>query len=154
MKPWLDYYPSDVPHSIDLSANSSVVGLFDEAVAMFPEHIALECFGHTITFQQVDRASNALATALQNQYSVKKGDHVAVMLPNIFAYQVVMLAVMKVGAVQVNVNPLYTPRELEHQLNDSGSEIIFLYSGSAQSLAPIRDQTSIRCDVNSPKPGR
>lgn len=143
MKPWLDYYPSDVPHSIDLSANSSIVSLFDEAVAKFPEHIALECFGHTMSFRQFDHASSALAAALQNQYGVKKGDRVAVMLPNIFAYPVVMLAVLKIGAVQVNVNPLYTPRELEHQLNDSGAETIFLYSGSAQSLAPIRGQTSI-----------
>lgn len=143
MKPWLDFYPSAVPHSIDLSANSSVVSLFTDAVEKFPEHIALECFGHTMTFRQFDHASNTLAYALQNLYGVKKGDRVAVMLPNIFAYPIVMLATLKVGAVLVNVNPLYTSRELEHQLSDSGAETIFVYSGSVPSLAPVRGQSPI-----------
>lgn len=143
MKPWLDSYPSDVPHTIEVDDSRSVVSLFDDAVKQFPDHVALECFGKTMTYRQVADASDAMAAALQQKYDVKKGDRVAVMLPNIFAYPVVMLGVLKTGAVQVNVNPLYTPRELEHQLNDSGSETIILYSASTPALAPIRDNTSI-----------
>lgn len=143
MNPWLDSYPSNVPHNIDPDAYPSIVSLFSNAVQRFPEHVALECFGKSMTYGELDSVSDALAHALQIQYGVKKGDRVAVMLPNIFAYPVVMLAVLKTGAIQVNVNPLYTPRELEHQLNDSGAETIFIYSGSVPSLAPIRKNTSI-----------
>lgn len=143
MKPWLDAYPSDVPHSIDPDTYPSVVSLFCEAVKSFPEHTALECFGKTMSYQQLDRASDALAYALQQQFGVEKGERVAIMLPNIFAYPVAMLAILKVGAVQVNVNPLYTPRELEHQLNDSGAETIIIYSGSVASLVPVRESTPV-----------
>lgn len=143
MKPWLDSYPSDVPHTIEVDQSQSVVSLFEESINRFPDHVALECFGKTMTYRQLGDASDAMAAALQQKYGVKKGDRVAVMLPNIFAYPVVMLGVLKAGAVQVNVNPLYTPRELEHQLNDSGSETIILFSASAASLAPIRKDTDI-----------
>lgn len=143
MKPWLDSYPSDVPHTINADAYPSVLGLFEDAVQKFPGHVALECFGKSLTYRELDKESDALACALQSQYGVKKGDRIAVMLPNIFAYPIALLAVLKTGAIQVNVNPLYTPRELEHQLNDSGAETILIYSGSAPSLAAIRDNTSI-----------
>lgn len=143
MKPWLDFYPSDVPHSIDLDPDTSVVSLFNDAIKTFPDHIALECFAKTMTFAQLDHAANALASALQSQFGVKKGDRVAVMLPNIFAYPIAMLAILRVGAVQVNVNPLYTPRELEHQLTDSGAETIVVYSSAAQTLASALNQTPI-----------
>ncbi|MBW0148494.1 AMP-binding protein [Marinobacter arenosus] len=143
MKPWLDSYPADVPPTIDPDTHASVTSLFNDAIKRFPEHAALECFGHTMTYGQLDEASDALASALQQQYEVKKGDRIAVMLPNIFAYPVAMLAILKVGAIQVNVNPLYTSRELEHQLNDSGAETMFIYSGSVASLTPIRDATSV-----------
>ena len=143
MKPWLDSYPDNVPHTVDVDQSQSVVSLFENAVGQFPDHVALECFGKTMTYRQLGDASDAMAAALQQKYGVKKGDRVAVMLPNIFAYPVVMLGVLKAGAVQVNVNPLYTPRELEHQLNDSGSETIILYSASTPSLAPIRKDTSV-----------
>lgn len=143
MKPWLDSYPDDVPHTIDLDDSQSVVALFKEAIGRFPDHVALECFGQSMTYRQLDAASDAVATALQKQCGVKKGDRVAIMLPNIFAYPVTMLGVLKTGAVQVNVNPLYTPRELEHQLNDSGAETIIIYSASTPALAPIRGNTSV-----------
>ncbi|MGQ7271289.1 AMP-binding protein [Marinobacter nauticus] len=143
MKPWLDSYPSDVPHTVDVDAYDSVLGLFRDAIAKFPDHVAIECFGASLTFRELDNESDALAHALQSRYGVAKGDRIAVMLPNIFAYPIALLAVLKTGAVQVNVNPLYTPRELEHQLNDSGAETILVYSGSAPSLAAIRHQTSI-----------
>ncbi|MGC8119924.1 AMP-binding protein [Marinobacter sp. VGCF2001] len=152
MKPWLDSYPDNIPHTINVDTSQSVASLFDSAIAKFPDHVALECFGKTMTYRELGEASDAVAAALQQQYGVKKGDRVAVMLPNIFAYPVVMLGVIKAGAVQVNVNPLYTPRELEHQLNDSGAELIVLYSASAPALAPIRQDTSIQ-NVVTVNPG-
>lgn len=106
MKPWLDSYPSDVPHTVDVDAYDSVLGLFRDAIAKFPDHVAIECFGASLTFRELDDESDALAHALQSRYGVAKGDRIAVMLPNIFAYPIALLAVLKTGAVQVNVNPL------------------------------------------------
>lgn len=143
MKPWCDAYPSDVPHTIDPDVFGSVLALFQSAVERFPDHAALECFGQSMTYADLDRESDALAAALQRQYGVRKGDRVAVMLPNIFAYPVAMLAVLKTGAVQVNVNPLYTARELEHQLNDSGAKIMLIYADSVSALVPVRESSPV-----------
>ncbi|MDO3720969.1 AMP-binding protein [Marinobacter sp. chi1] len=143
-QPWLQHYPDNVPHTINPDEFSSVQALFKQAVEKFPDHIALECFGLTLTYQQLDAVSDTLATAMQKELGIAKGDRVAVMLPNLFAYPISLLAILKTGAIQVNVNPLYTPRELEHQLNDSGAEHIIIYTGSTPALADIRDKTSIR----------
>lgn len=143
-QPWLNQYPDNVPHTINADKYGSVTQLFQSSVEQFSDHVALECFGATMTYKQLDDAANAVAAFLQKECDVKKGDRVAIMLPNLFAYPVLMLGILKTGAVQVNVNPLYTPRELEHQLNDSGSQHIFVYKGSTSALAAVRDKTDIK----------
>src|SRR5262249_34469723 len=102
------------------------------------------CFGQTLTYADTYRLSRHFAACLQDELGVKKGDRVAVMLPNIPAFPLAMLGIVRAGAVQVNVNPLYTPRELEHQLNDAGAETIVIFSGVSATLAQIIDKTPIK----------
>ena len=95
-------------------------------------------------YAQFDAASRSVAAYLQNKMGVKRGDRVALMCPNIFAFPVAMMGILRAGATQVNVNPLYTPRELQHQLNDAGVETILLFSGSTPTLSAILDDTAIK----------
>ena len=105
---------------------------------------AFRCFGQTLTYADTDRLSRAFGAYLQQKLGVRKGDRIAVMLPNIPAFPLAMMGIVRAGAVQVNVNPLYTPRELEHQLNDAGVEIIVVFSGASTALAEVIDKTSIK----------
>ena len=104
---------------------------------------AFRCFGKTLTYADTDRLSRAFAAYLQNKLGIRKGDRVAVMLPNLPAFPLAMLGIIRAGAVQVNVNPLYTPRELEHQLNDSGARAIVIFGGVTATLAEIIAHTKI-----------
>src|SRR5215813_7210943 len=104
---------------------------------------AFHCFGRTLTYADTDRLSRNFAAYLQSKLGVRKGDRIAVMLPNLPAFPLTMLGIIRAGAIQVNVNPLYTPRELEHQLNDSGAKAIVIFSGVSGTLAEIIGHTSI-----------
>ena len=97
-----------------------------------------------MTYAEVDRASRALAAWLQKKLGVKRGDRVALMVPNVFAFPVAMLGIHRAGAAQVNVNPLYTPHELQHQLKDAGAEIIVIFTGSTSTLAEIVADTPVK----------
>ncbi|WP_138440480.1 AMP-binding protein [Marinobacter alexandrii] len=146
-KIWFDHYPKGIPHEINPDTYSSLTHLFKQAVEKFSDLEALECFGETLTYAELDQLSDVVACLLQDRYGVKKGDRIAVMLPNVFAYPIVMWGILKAGGVQVNVNPLYTARELEHQLNDSGATAMFCYNGSTEALAAIQGNTSVGCVV-------
>ena len=141
-KAWFDHYPKGIPYEINPDAYSSLTQLFKQAVEKFSDLEAIECFGTTLSYAELDRLSDSVAYLLQDRFGVKKGDRIAVMLPNIFAYPIVMWGILKAGGVQVNVNPLYTARELEHQLNDSGATAMFCYNGSTEALAAIQANTS------------
>ncbi len=143
-KAWFDHYPKGIPYEINPDAYSSLTQLFKQAVEKFSDLEAIECFGTTLSYAELDRLSDSVAYLLQDRFGVKKGDRIAVMLPNIFAYPIVMWGILKAGGVQVNVNPLYTARELEHQLNDSGATAMFCYNGSTEALAAIQANTSVR----------
>lgn len=142
--PWINTYATGVPVEIDADAYSSVVALFDAAVERFADLPAFECFGTTMSYAEIDRASRAVAAYLQQKLGVRRGDRVALMSPNTFAFPIVMLGILRAGAAQVNVNPLYTPRELAHQLNDAGVEIIIVFGGSTPALADIIDETPVK----------
>src|SRR5262249_49069199 len=118
-----------IPAEIDADAHDSVLEMLEGAMVRFAEKPAFRCFGQTLSYADTDRLSRNFAAYLQSKLSVRKGDRIAVMLPNIPAFPIAMLGIVRAGAVQVNVNPLYTPRELEHQLNDAGAEIIVIFSG-------------------------
>ena len=144
-QPWLATYRNNgIPAGINADAYPSVVHLMEAAMTRYADKPAFRAFGQTLSYADVDRQSGAFAAWLQNKLGVKKGDRIAVMAPNLLAFPIAMLGIVRAGAVQVNVNPLYTPRELEHQLNDSGSRIILIFNGSTPTLAEVVGKTGIQ----------
>ena len=143
-KPWFDQYDSWVPHEIDADAYNNVVDMLMEAGDRFSDKVAYSNFGATKTYGEVMSLSRDFAAYLQNELGVEKGDRVALMAPNMMAFPVAMLGIIRAGGVQVNVNPMYTPRELEHQLNDADVDTIVIFSGSTGTLAEIIGDTKIK----------
>jgi len=137
-KIWLKQYPAGVPAQIDVTLYASLVTLLEESFTKHRTRPAYIFMGRTITFGQVDDASRALAAYLQS-LGLDKGDRVAIMLPNVPQYPVAVAAILRAGYVVVNVNPLYTPRELEHQLKDSGAKAIVILENFAATLAQVID---------------
>ena len=140
---WLNGYGERIPTEINPDAYGSVLEMLEGAMKRYADKPALRCFGKTLTYADTDRLSRAFAAYLQNKLGIRKGDRVAVMLPNLPAFPLAMLGIIRAGAVQVNVNPLYTPRELEHQLNDSGARAIVIFGGVTATLAEIIAHTKI-----------
>ena len=135
-KIWLKQYPAGVPAEIDVGQYPSLVALLDDSFRRYADRLAYKFIGKSITFRQVDQASIAFAAWLQAQGLVK-GERVAVMMPNVPQYPVVVAAILRAGLVVVNVNPLYTPRELEYQLKDSGAKAIIVLENFAHVLAQV-----------------
>src|SRR5215467_7651252 len=143
-KHWLAAYGERVPAEIDPDAHGSVAEMLEGAMKRYAGKPAFRCFGQTLTYADTDRLSRCFAAYLQCELGVKKGERIAVMLPNIPAFPLAMLGIVRAGAVQVNVNPLYTPHELQHQLNDAGAEIIVIFSGVSATLAEIAGATRVK----------
>ncbi|MDQ2736233.1 MAG: long-chain-fatty-acid--CoA ligase [Pseudomonadota bacterium] len=135
-KIWLKQYPAGVPAEIDVNQYPSLVALLDESFRRYADRVAYKFMGKAITFRQVDDASRAFAAWLQAQ-GLAKGDRVAIMMPNVPQYPVAVAGILRAGLVVVNVNPLYTPRELEHQLKDSGATAIVILENFAGTLAKV-----------------
>ncbi|HLO94736.1 MAG TPA: long-chain-fatty-acid--CoA ligase [Burkholderiaceae bacterium] len=135
-KPWLKSYPAGVPAEIQAEQYASLVELMDAAFKKFPDRPAYKLMGRSLSFAQIDEASRALAAYLQG-LGLEKGDRVAIMMPNIPQYPVAVAAVLRAGFVVVNVNPLYTPRELEHQLKDAGARAIVIIENFAATLQQV-----------------
>jgi long-chain acyl-CoA synthetase len=142
-KIWLKSYPQGVPAEIDPNAYASVVQIFDESVKLYASRSAYTCMGKSITFSELDEASRAFACFLQSR-GLRKGARVAVMLPNVLQYPVCLFGVLRAGCVVANVNPLYTPRELEHQLTDSGAETIVVLENFAHTLQDVIAKTPVK----------
>src|SRR5262245_8750533 len=149
---WLDAYGDKIPCEIDPDAHGSVLAMLEAAMQRFADRPAFRCFGQTLTFADADRRSRDFAAYLQGKLGVQKGDRIAVMLPNIAAFPLAVLGIVRAGGVQVNVNPLYTPRELEYQLNDAGVETIVIFNGVSATLAEIIGKTAVK-QVISVAPG-
>ena len=124
-KTWLKHYPAGVPAEIDIAQYKSLVELIEESFKKYRDASAYKFMGNSISFVQVDDLSRAFAAYLQS-LGLEKGDRVAIMMPNVPQYPVAVAGVLRAGLVVVNVNPLYTPRELEHQLKDSGAKAIVI----------------------------
>ena len=135
-KTWLKQYPAGVPANVDIAQYASLVSLLDDSFKKYAARTAYRFMGKAISFAQVDEASRALAAYLQAQ-GLDKGDRVAIMLPNVPQYPVAVAAILRAGYVVVNVNPLYTPRELEHQLKDSGAKAIVMIENFATTLQQV-----------------
>ncbi|MGE0333325.1 MAG: long-chain-fatty-acid--CoA ligase [Ramlibacter sp.] len=142
-RPWLSAYPPGVPADIDPSAYSSLVGLMEESFQKHASRVAYSFMGKDVTFGQTDSLSRALAAYLQG-LGLVKGDRVAIMMPNVPQYPVAVAAILRAGFVVVNVNPLYTPRELEHQLKDSGSKAIIIIENFANTLEQCIAATPVK----------
>jgi long-chain acyl-CoA synthetase len=132
-KTWLKQYPSGVPEQIDVEQYTSLTALIDESLKKYADLPAYKFMGKVFTFRQVDDASRAFAAYLQT-LGLEKGDRVAIMMPNVPQYPIAVAGILRAGLVVVNVNPLYTPRELEHQLKDSGSKAILIIENFAATL--------------------
>lgn len=143
-KIWLTRYPANVPADIDPDTYTSLVDLFENAVARYADLPAFINMGEVMTFRKLEERSRAFAAYLQNQLHLQKGDRVALMMPNLLQYPVALFGILRAGLVVVNVNPLYTPRELEHQLKDSGATAIVIVSSFAHTLEKVVYKTDVK----------
>lgn len=143
-KVWLNRYPADVPAEINADRYESLVGLFEAAVKRYGDRAAFINMGQQMSFNQLEERSRAFAAWLQQGLGLIKGDRVALMMPNLLQYPVALFGVLRAGMTVVNVNPLYTPRELKHQLNDSGASAIVIVSNFAHTLEKVVAETAIK----------
>jgi len=148
-KPWLAQYPAAVPAEIDFGPLASLNDVLGASCARFADRPAFNSMGTVMSFRQLDEASRAFAAWLQKVAGLKRGDRVALMMPNLLQYPVAMFGVLRAGMVVVNVNPLYTPRELEHQLNDSGAAAIVVLENFAHTLEQVLRATRVRVVVTT-----
>ena len=140
---WLKQYPAGVPADIDVTQYSSLVELLEESFAKFGDRKAFICMDKSISYRDLDEMSLALAAYLQSK-GLQKGARVALMMPNVLQYPVSTAAVLRAGYAVVNVNPLYTPRELEHQLKDSGAEAVIVLENFATTVQQVIARTAVK----------
>src|SRR5437899_4095332 len=140
---WLKQYPAGVPADIDVTQYTSLVELLEESFAKFSDRKAFICMDKAISYRDLDEMSLALASYLQSK-GLQKGARVALMMPNVLQYPVSTAAVLRAGYAVVNVNPLYTPRELEHQLKDSGAEAIVVLENFATTVQQVIAMTVVK----------
>lgn len=143
-KVWLKRYPADVPAEINADRYTSLVDLVEQATQRYADQTAFINMGQPLTYRQLEQKSRAFAAYLQSSLGLKKGDRVALMMPNLLQYPVALFGVLRAGMVVVNVNPLYTPRELKHQLNDSGASAIVIVSNFAHTLEKVVAETAVK----------
>lgn len=141
---WLKFYPDGVPHDIDSGEYSSVIEIFKKTCERYPDSPGYSNFGKTLTFSQVDSLSKQFAAYLQNDLGMTKGDRLGIMLPNVLQYPVALFGAMRAGIVVVNIDPLYRPRELTHQLNDSGADAILFLENFGDVVEQTLPQTSLK----------
>ncbi len=143
-KIWLDSYPEGIEHDVDADKYASLIDIVEQASQQFSSRTAYINMDKSLSFGEVDRLSEQFASYLQNYLGIVKGDKVALMMPNCLQYPVALFGALKAGAVVVNVNPLYTARELKHQMNDSGAQTIIIIENFAHTLEKVIDETPIK----------
>ncbi len=142
--PWLKNYPEVVPAEVDVKRYNNLCEAFDEACKKFREKPALSNLGATLTYHDYDRLTGQFASFLQHELKLKKGDRIAIQMPNLLQYNIALFGAFRAGLVVVNTNPLYTAREMEHQFKDSGAKAIVILANFAHLLAEILPSTSIQ----------
>src|ERR1700690_3035906 len=142
---WLKNYPAGVPTDNDPDQYASLTEMFDKVCAAYGNVPAYTNMGATLSFAQLDELSRAFAAWLQNKSGLGAGDRVALMMPNILQYPIALFGVLRAGMVVVNTNPLYTARELEHQLKDSGDKAIVVVENFAHVVQQVLPHTSLKC---------
>jgi long-chain acyl-CoA synthetase len=142
-KPWLKNYLDGVPHEINLAGHTSIIDFIEESFAKYPDRIAIESMGHKISYRQLDILSKDFAAYLQT-LGLEAGSRIAIMFPNVPQYLIAMFGTLRAGYVVVNINPLYTARELEHQLQDSGASILVMLENFAHVYQEIANQGLVK----------
>lgn len=142
-RPWLKSYPDGIKPTVDISKYGSVVEIFEQSVNSFTDRPAFSNFGKTLNYSEFELATRAVAAYLQNTLQLKKGDRVAIMMPNLLQNPVSIFAVLRAGLTVVNTNPLYTARELRHQLKDSGAKAIIVVENFAHIVEKVIDDTDV-----------
>ncbi len=143
-KVWQQQYDTGVPPEVDFRQYNSIAELLEEIFQKFQDRPAFHNMGTTISYRELDNHSKNFACYLQNELKLKKGDRVAIMMPNILQYPIVFMGILRAGLVAVNVNPLYTARELEHQMKDSGAKAIVIFENAAHILEKVLAKTDIK----------
>lgn len=142
--PWIKFYPKGVPAEINPDAFPSLAALIEDGCRRFADRPAYACLGRQITFREVDEQSKQFASFLQHDLGLKPGDQVVIQMPNLLQYPIAMFGILRAGMTVVNTNPLYTPREMQHQFKDSGAKAIVILANFAANLEKIIDQTAIK----------
>jgi long-chain acyl-CoA synthetase len=140
---WLPHYPAGVPADINPSEFGSLLELIDDGIVRHRDQPCFTCMDRTMTYGDVDRLASHFAAYLQQVARLQKGDRIALMLPNVLQYPVAILGAFRAGLTIVNTNPMYTPRELQHQLHDSGAKAILILENFAHTLAQVRDEVPL-----------
>ena len=143
-RPWLNAYPPGVPAEINADKFASITDVFAQSCEKFRHLSAFTCMGKTMTYDDLDHQTRALAGYLQSVLKLQNGERVAIMMPNLLQYPLAVYAILRAGLVAVNCNPLYTPRELEHQLKDSGARAIVILENFASTLENVINKTDIK----------
>ncbi|HHF5384913.1 TPA: long-chain-fatty-acid--CoA ligase FadD [Haemophilus influenzae] len=143
-KIWFQNYPEGSEKFLDTSKYESILDMFDKAVREHPDRPAYINMGQVLTFRKLEERSRAFAAYLQNEFKLQRGDRVALMMPNLLQYPIALFGILRAGLIAVNVNPLYTPRELEHQLQDSGAVAIVVVSNFASTLEKVVFNTNVK----------
>ena len=148
-RPWLAHYPAGVPTSIDVDAYRSVAAVFESSFEKFRDRPAFSNFGKQLTYGQIDELSAAFAGFLSGELGLKKGDRIAIMLPNLLQYPVALFGALRLGLTVVNTNPLYTARELHHQLEDSGAKALVVLDNFAATAQQALDGTKVQSVITT-----
>src|SRR5882757_3853752 len=135
--PWFKHYPAGTPHEIGPLEYNSLVELFEVASKKYADQIAFDNLGATLTFRETDSLSTAFGAYLQKELGLKKGDRIAIQMPNLLQFPVAFIGAIKAGLIVVNTNPLYTPREMEHQFKDAGISAVLILDNFASNLQAI-----------------
>ena len=148
-KVWLKSYPKGVPEFIDTNEYKSLADLFEKSISAFKDRPAYTNLGRSISFAELDDLSRDFGAYLINQAGLKKGDRIAIMMPNLIQYPVVLFAALRAGLIVVNTNPLYTDRELEHQLKDSDAQAIVILENFAHTLSDVIEHTNVKTVITT-----
>ena len=148
-KIWLSEYTPGVPAEIDVNTYVSAVDLLEQSIRRFRNNVAFECMGVELRYDDLDRLTQDFASYLQNVLGLDKGDRVAIMMPNLLQYPIVLFGILRAGMTVVNVNPLYTPRELEHQLKDSGARAIVIVENFCHTLQQVLERTPVETVITT-----
>lgn len=142
--PWFKSYPQGTPHEVQLYEYKSLVDLFEKSCKKYQDKVAFENMGARLTYDQVDKLSRDFAAYLQDGLGLKKGERIAIQMPNLLQFPIAFIGALRAGLIVVNTNPLYTPREMEHQFKDSGAIAIVIVANFASNLEKIISKTKIK----------